>query len=127
MLDATTMTLDTWIGERSRAEHPARNMRVTLMSRKVEWLNLPNRVLSCGLLRISDVIQCHLYIFPFKTKNKYTTYRVAFAVTVPAGALTGRLTPVTHLSAAGLTVLLPLLARGVWRLGVVRNDTGASA
>jgi len=51
---------------------------------------------------------------------------VAFAVTVPAEALTGRLTPLTLLGAAGLTLLLLLLARGVWKLGL-RNYAGASA
>jgi ABC-2 type transport system permease protein len=51
---------------------------------------------------------------------------VAFAVTVPAEALTGRLTGTTLLGAAGLTVLLLLVTRGVWRLGL-RNYSGASA
>jgi viologen exporter family transport system permease protein len=51
---------------------------------------------------------------------------VAFAVTVPAEALTNRLTPLTLLGAFGLTVLLLVLARGVWRLGL-RNYSGASA
>jgi ABC-2 type transport system permease protein len=51
---------------------------------------------------------------------------VAFAVTVPAEALTGRLTPQTMLGAAGLTVCLLLLARWVWFTGL-RNYTGASA
>jgi ABC-2 type transport system permease protein len=51
---------------------------------------------------------------------------VAFAITVPAQALTGRLTPLTLLGAAGVTVLFVLAARGVWRLGV-RSYSGASA
>lgn len=51
---------------------------------------------------------------------------VAFAVTVPAEALTGRLSGTTLLGAAGLTVLLLLVTRGVWRLGL-RNYSGASA
>lgn len=51
---------------------------------------------------------------------------VAFAVTIPAEALTGRLTPLTLLGGAGLTILLMILARFVWRLGV-RNYSGASA
>lgn len=51
---------------------------------------------------------------------------VAFAVTVPAEALTGRLTGTTLLGAAGLTVLLLLLTRAIWRLGL-RNYSGASA
>ena len=51
---------------------------------------------------------------------------VAFAVTVPAEALTARLTPLTLLGTLGLTILFMLLARLVWRLGV-RNYSGASA
>jgi ABC-2 type transport system permease protein len=51
---------------------------------------------------------------------------VAFAVTVPAEALTGRLTPLTLLGAFGLTIGLLALARLVWNLGV-RNYSGASA
>jgi ABC-2 type transport system permease protein len=51
---------------------------------------------------------------------------VAFAVTVPAEALTARMQPLTLLEAAGLTLLLVILARVVWRLGV-RNYSGASA
>lgn len=51
---------------------------------------------------------------------------VAFAVTVPAEALTGRLTSLTLLGALGLTVLLMALARFIWQLGV-RSYSGASA
>ena len=51
---------------------------------------------------------------------------VAFAVTIPAEALTGRLTPLTLAGAAALTIFFALLARGVWVLGV-RNYSGASA
>jgi ABC-2 type transport system permease protein len=51
---------------------------------------------------------------------------VAFAVTVPAQALTNRLTPLTLLGALGLAVLLAALARLIWRLGV-RSYSGASA
>jgi ABC-2 type transport system permease protein len=51
---------------------------------------------------------------------------VAFAVTVPAEALTNRLTPSTLLGAVGLTILLVVVARMVWKLGV-RNYSGASA
>jgi ABC-2 type transport system permease protein len=51
---------------------------------------------------------------------------VTFAVTVPAQALTNRLTPLTLLGALGLAVLLVALARFIWRLGV-RNYSGASA
>jgi ABC-2 type transport system permease protein len=51
---------------------------------------------------------------------------VAFAVTVPAEALTNRLTPFTLLEAFGLAILLMALARFIWRLGV-RSYSGASA
>jgi len=51
---------------------------------------------------------------------------VAFAVTIPAEALTGRLTAQTLLLAGGLAVALMVTARLVWRLGV-RNYSGASA
>jgi len=51
---------------------------------------------------------------------------VAFAVTVPAEALTGRLTVPTLLGAVALTAALLALARLVWRLGLQRYS-GASA
>ena len=51
---------------------------------------------------------------------------VAFAVTVPAEALTQRLTPETLAVAVGFTVVLVLLARWVWRMGL-RRYSGASA
>ena len=51
---------------------------------------------------------------------------VAFAVTVPAEALTNRLTPSTMIGALALTVFFVALSRFIWRLGV-RNYSGASA
>ena len=51
---------------------------------------------------------------------------VAFAVTVPAEALTTRLTPLTLLGTLGLTLLFVVLSRVVWRLGL-KNYSGASA
>jgi ABC-2 type transport system permease protein len=51
---------------------------------------------------------------------------VAFAVTVPAEALTGRLTTINLLGAFGLTIFLMVLARIIWRLGI-RHYSGASA
>ena len=51
---------------------------------------------------------------------------VAFAVTVPAEALTGRLTGQTLLGAAALAAVLLLLARWVWSRGL-RAYSGASA
>ena len=51
---------------------------------------------------------------------------VAFAVTLPAEALTGRLTALNLLGAFALTVALVMLARLIWRLGI-RHYAGASA
>ena len=51
---------------------------------------------------------------------------VAFAVTVPAEALTNRLDLLTLLGAALLTIFFLVLARFVWRLGI-RSYSGASA
>lgn len=51
---------------------------------------------------------------------------IAFAVTVPAEALTRRLTPDTLLGAAGLALLLMVVTRLLWRFGL-RRYSGASA
>jgi len=51
---------------------------------------------------------------------------IAFAVTVPAQALTSRLTLDTLALAAGFAVLLMLVTRGLWRFGL-RRYSGASA
>ncbi len=51
---------------------------------------------------------------------------VAFAVTMPAEAVTNRLTAESVLFAVGLTVFFTLLARGIWLLGL-RSYSGASA
>jgi ABC-2 type transport system permease protein len=51
---------------------------------------------------------------------------VAFAVTVPAEALTGRLTLQTWLGALALTVALLFVARIIWKIGL-RRYSGASA
>jgi ABC-2 type transport system permease protein len=51
---------------------------------------------------------------------------VAFAVTVPAEALVGRLTLATLLGALALTVALVIVTRLFWRAGV-KNYSGASA
>jgi ABC-2 type transport system permease protein len=51
---------------------------------------------------------------------------VAFAVTVPAEALTARLTWQTLLGAAGLATFLLVLSRWVWKTGL-RHYSGASA
>ncbi len=51
---------------------------------------------------------------------------VAFATTIPAEALTGRLNGSTLAGAAGLAALLFILARLVWKLGL-RHYSGASA
>jgi ABC-2 type transport system permease protein len=51
---------------------------------------------------------------------------VAFAVTVPAEALTGRLSGATLLGAVGLALVLLVISRLVWRRGL-RQYSGASA
>ena len=51
---------------------------------------------------------------------------IAFAVTVPAEALTGRLTVETLALAAGFALLLFLVTRWFWRFGL-RHYSGASA
>jgi ABC-2 type transport system permease protein len=51
---------------------------------------------------------------------------VAFATSIPAEALTGRLNSWTFLGAAGLAALLFIVARLIWRLGL-RRYSGASA
>ena len=51
---------------------------------------------------------------------------VAFATTIPAEALTGRLSGSTLLGAAGLAIVLFTGARLIWRLGL-RRYSGASA
>jgi ABC-2 type transport system permease protein len=51
---------------------------------------------------------------------------VAFAVTIPAEALTSRLTPLVLLGTLGLTIFFSIVARLIWRLGL-KNYSGASA
>lgn len=51
---------------------------------------------------------------------------IAFAVTVPAEALTGRLTPDVLAGAAAVAALLLAFTRWLWRLGL-RHYSGASA
>jgi ABC-2 type transport system permease protein len=51
---------------------------------------------------------------------------IAFAVTIPAEALTGRLTLQTVLGAAGLALLLLAITRWFWTFGL-RHYSGASA
>jgi len=51
---------------------------------------------------------------------------IAFAVTVPAQSLTGRLTWQVLLGAGGLTIFLLVLSRWFWKIGL-RNYSGASS
>jgi len=51
---------------------------------------------------------------------------VAFAVTVPAEALTGRLTASTAWLAVALAAVLLIVSRWFWKIGL-RNYSGASA
>jgi ABC-2 type transport system permease protein len=66
-------------------------------------------------------------IYPFWLRFGLTfLVPVAFAVTVPAEAVTGRLSGQTVLGTVGLTVLFLAVARVLWRLGL-RRYSGASA
>jgi ABC-2 type transport system permease protein len=51
---------------------------------------------------------------------------VAFAVTIPAEALTSRLIPLILLGTFALTILFVILARAFWHKGL-KNYSGASA
>ena len=51
---------------------------------------------------------------------------IGFAITVPAEGLVGRLTSPNLLGAIALAVVLPLIARVFWRIGI-RHYSGASA
>lgn len=51
---------------------------------------------------------------------------VAFAVTIPAQALTSRLTPTILVGTFALTIFFIVMARLIWRLGL-KNYSGASA
>lgn len=51
---------------------------------------------------------------------------VAFAVTIPAEALTSRLTPLILVGTLALTIFFSIVARLIWRLGL-KNYSGASA
>jgi ABC-2 type transport system permease protein len=51
---------------------------------------------------------------------------VAFAVTIPANALTSRLTPLILVGTFVLTIFFVILARYIWRRGL-KNYSGASA
>jgi ABC-2 type transport system permease protein len=51
---------------------------------------------------------------------------IAFAVTIPAEALTNRLNPEVLLLGIGLAVVLAVVSRWFWKIGI-RNYSGASA
>jgi ABC-2 type transport system permease protein len=67
----------------------------------------------------------HIYPEPLRIGLTFLV-PVAFAVTVPAEALTARLTGNTVLAAAALTTVLLGVSRWVWTIGV-RHYSGASA
>ncbi len=67
----------------------------------------------------------HIYPEPLRIGLTFLV-PVAFAVTAPAEALTGRLTWNTVLLAAGLATVFLSLSRWVWKFGL-RHYTGASA
>ena len=99
------------------------------------WLMVTS--ISFWVIRVGDIIELFqgLYaagrwpvgIYPDWLRTGMTfLVPVAFAVTVPAEALTNRLTSGTMLFAFGLTLFFMILARGVWMLGL-RSYSGASA
>lgn len=66
-------------------------------------------------------------IYPFWLRTTLTfLVPVAFATTVPAEALSGRLTPGSLIGAVALAVVLNGMARALWSVGV-RHYSGASA
>jgi ABC-2 type transport system permease protein len=66
-------------------------------------------------------------IYPGWLKNGLTfLVPVAFAVTIPSEALTGRLDWPTGIGATGLACLFAVVARGFWRIGL-RHYSGASS
>jgi len=66
-------------------------------------------------------------IYPWWLRSMLTfIVPVAFATTVPAEALAGRITPQTLSGAVGLALALNVAARLLWRYGV-RHYSGASA
>ncbi|HET7767494.1 MAG TPA: ABC-2 family transporter protein [Chloroflexota bacterium] len=66
-------------------------------------------------------------IYPFWLRTTLTfLVPVAFATTVPAEALSGRVTPETLLGGVALALVLNALARAFWSVGV-RHYSGASA
>ncbi|MGH2541646.1 MAG: ABC transporter permease [Ardenticatenaceae bacterium] len=90
------------------------------------WLVRMNNVLELfqGMYRAG---QWPVGIYPGWLRTTLTfLVPVAFAVTVPAEALTGRLTVQTLLGAAVLAGLLLALARWWWQIGL-RSYSGASA
>ncbi|MEP7136045.1 MAG: ABC-2 family transporter protein [Chloroflexota bacterium] len=99
------------------------------------WLMVTS--IAFWVIRVSDIIELFqglfaagrwpVSIYPDWLRTGMTFLMpVAFAVTVPAEAMTNRLTPETMLFAFGLMVLFMLLSRGIWLLGL-RNYSGASA
>jgi ABC-2 type transport system permease protein len=99
------------------------------------WLMVTS--IAFWVIRVGDIIELFqgLYaagrwpvsIYPNWLRTGMTfLVPVAFAVTMPAEALTNRITSESMLFAFGLTVLLMLLSRGVWMLGL-RSYSGASA
>jgi ABC-2 type transport system permease protein len=66
-------------------------------------------------------------IFPGWLRIAFTVLvPLAFAITVPAQALTARLGPTTFAGAVGFTLVIVVVTRWLWRVGL-RNYSGASA
>lgn len=99
------------------------------------WLSIT--ALAFKLIQVDNMIQMlsgvyqagrwPITVYPSWLKSSLTfIVPLAFAVTVPAEAVTSRLAPITLLWALLLTLGFVVLARLVWRWGL-HNYTGASA
>ncbi len=97
-------------------------------------LNLESNA-TCGSTRMSFVSQLSIAAgglpAPFADGQPlgsalYFLVPIGFAVTVPAEGLVGRLTSANLLGAIALAIILTLLSRAFWRIGV-RHYSGASA
>ena len=91
------------------------------------WLVKLENILVIFNTMFGNAGQWPITIYPFWLRASLTfLVPVAFAVTIPAQSLTGRLEATTVLGTLGLAALFALAARWFWRFGL-RHYTGASA
>jgi len=89
------------------------------------WLMLAT--LSFWFVKIDNILVVFQSIYQVWLRSALTfLVPVAFATTVPAEALSGRLTPETLVGSVALAALLFFLSRRLWTFGV-RHYAGASA